>query len=84
MVVLEPLVNILENKYLNNAIFSERMLTALDEFFQYFKTVLVKSKECLGLNQQIHSGSLNNQGVEGLNKQTKSDISKIASFRIFY
>ena len=41
----EPLVSLLEEKYLKNETFSQRMLKALDEFFQYFRTVWVTSKE---------------------------------------
>ena len=55
----------LEKKYLNNATFCESMLTALDEFFQYFKTVWVTSKEHFWFESANPFRSSNNQGVEG-------------------
>ena len=62
---------------MNNATFSERMLTALEEFFQYFKTVWVASKEHFWFESANPFRSSNNQGVEGVNK----DIKQSQTFR---
>ena len=73
----EALINLLEKKYLNNQTFSEQMLNALDEFFQYFKTVWVTSKERFWFESANPFKSSNNQGVEGVNK----DIKQSQTFR---
>ena len=73
----EPLVSLLEEKYLKNETFSQRMLKALDEFFQYFRTVWVTSKERFWFESANPFKSSNNQGVEGVNK----DIKQSQTFR---
>ena len=47
------------------------MLTALNEFFQYFRTVWVTSKERFWFESANPFRSSNNQGVEGVNKDIK-------------
>ena len=73
----DPLVKLLEKKYLKNNTYSERMLVALDEFFKYFKTVWVSSNERFWFESANPFRSSNNQGIEGINK----DIKQSQTFR---
>lgn len=73
----DPLVKLLEKKYLNNDTYSERMLVALDDFFKYFNTVWVSSNERFWFESANPFKSFNNQGIEGINK----DIKQSQTFR---
>ena len=73
----DPLVKLLEKKYLKNETYSERMMVALEDFFKYFNTVWVSSNERFWFESANPFKSSNNQGIEGINK----DIKQSQTFR---
>ena len=65
------LVNLLEEKYSSNVRLSAEVRQALNNFFTYFRSVWVGSKEHQWY-EGAHIGSSNNQGIEGKNRDIKA------------
>ena len=65
------LVNLLEEKYSSNVSLSAEVRQALNNFFTYFRSVWVESKEHQWY-EGAHIGSSNNQGIEGKNRDIKA------------
>ena len=58
-------------KYSSNVSLSAEVRQALDNFFTYFRSVWVESKEHQWY-EGAHIGSSNNQGIEGKNRDIKA------------
>ena len=67
----QELVNLLEEKYIDDESLSSEVNDALKNFFTYFRAVWVNSKES-GWYEGAHIGSSNNQGIEGKNRDIKA------------
>ena len=74
MDTFDNMIDLVEEKYVKNKTYDSSVIESLEEFFSYFRSTWVHSKEKYWFEGAHPFGSSNNQGIEGQNRDIKASF----------
>ena len=74
MFTFDKMIDLVEEKYVKSKAIDHTVIKSLEDFFSYFRSTWVHSKEKYWFEGAHPFGSSNNQGIEGQNRDIKASF----------